>query len=119
MSLSKRKAGLVAAAAIAAAVAAAPLSAHEQSFSALESLGAQPLSAAEMDAVNGQAYTLAVAALLAYAAQFQVTSTQTPTTTQTQIATQYTAIATSLSTVTVVTQKYYSTSSGSRVLVRR
>ena len=117
MSLSKRKAGLMAAAAIAASVAATPLSAHEQSFSALESLGAQPLSAAEMDAVNGQAYTLAVAALLAYAAQ--ITTTQTPTTTQTQIATQYTAIATSLSTVTVVTQKYYSTSSGSRVLVRR
>ena len=117
MSLSKRKAGLMAAAAIAASVAATPLSAHEQSFSALESLGAQPLSAAEMDAVNGQAYTLAVLALLSYAAQ--ITTTQTPTTTQTQIAAQYTAIATSLSTVTVVTQKYYSTSSGSRVLVRR
>jgi hypothetical protein len=116
VSLSKRKAGLMAAA-IAASVAAAPLSAHEQSFSALESLGAQPLSAAEMDAVNGQAYTLAVAALLAYAAQVQATTTQTPTTTQ--VTTQYTAIATSLSTVTVVTQKYFTTTSSGRILVRR
>jgi type IV secretory pathway TraG/TraD family ATPase VirD4 len=109
--LSKRKAGLMAAAAIAASLAATPLSAHEQSFSALESLGAQPLSAAEMDAVNGQAYTLAVAALLAYAASVQVT--------QPQVATQYTTIAVSLSKVTVVTQKYFTTTSSSRVLVRR
>jgi hypothetical protein len=117
--LSKRKAGLVVAAAIAASVAAMPLSAHEQSFSALESLGAQPLSAAEMDAVNGQAYTLAVAALLAYAARVQTTTAQTPTTTQTQTATQYTAIATSLSNVTVVTQTYYLRTSTGLVLVRR
>jgi type IV secretory pathway TraG/TraD family ATPase VirD4 len=111
VSLSKRKAGLVAAAALAASVAATPLSAHEQSFSALESLGAQPLSAAEMDAVNGQAYTLAVAALLAYAAQVQAT--------QPQVATQYTTIAASLSKVTVVTQKYFTTTSCCRILVRR
>jgi hypothetical protein len=110
VSLSKRKAGLVAAA-IAASVAATPLSAHEQSFGALESLGAQPLSAAEMDSVRGQAYTLAVLALLAYAAQVQTTSPQ--------VSTQYTTIATSLSTVTVVTQKYYTTTSCCRILVRR
>jgi hypothetical protein len=108
VSLSKRKAGLVAAA-IAASVAAMPLSAHEQSFSALESLGAQPLSSAEMGAVNGQAYTLAVSALLAYAATVQ----------STQVATQYTQIAASLSTVTVVTQKYYTTTTCCRILVRR
>jgi len=117
VSFSKYKAGLVAAAAIAASVAATPLSAHEQSFSALESLGAQPMSAAEMDAVNGQAYTLAVAALLAYAAQ--VTSTTTPTTPQPQVAAQYTAIAAALSKVTVATQKIVITTSSSRLVVRR
>ena len=111
MSLSKLKAGLVAAAAIAASVAATPLSAHEQSFSALEALGAQPLAATEMDAVHGQAYTLAVLALLAYAAKVQ--------TTQPQVSTQYTQIAASLSTVTVVTQKFYTTTSCCRILVRR
>ena len=118
MSFSKYRAGLVAAAAIAASVAATPLSAHEQSFSALESLGAQPMSAAEMDAVNGQAYTLAVAALLAYAAQ--VTSTTTPQPqVAAQVAAQYTAIAAALSKVTVATQKIVITTSSSRLVVRR
>ena len=111
MNLSKRKAGLVAAAAMAASVAAMPLSAHEQSFAALQSIEAQPLLAAEMDAVHGQAYTLAVAALLAYAAKVQ--------TTQPQVSTQYTQIATSLSKVTVVTQKYVTTTTCCRILVRR
>jgi hypothetical protein len=107
----------VAAAAIAASVAATPLSAHEQSFSALEGIEAQPLSTSEMDATRGQAYTLAVAALLAYVAK--TTTTQTPTTTQTKIATQYTAIATSLSSVRVVTQTFYLRTSTGLVLVRR
>jgi hypothetical protein len=114
MSLFRCKAALVAAAAVAASVAAMPLSAHEQSFSALQAIDAQPLSVAEMGAVHGQAYTLAVATLLAYAAK--VTTT---TTTQTQVATQYTTIATSLSNVTVVTQTYYLRTSTGLVLVRR
>jgi hypothetical protein len=117
VSLFKRKAGLLAAVALTVSAAATPLSAHESSFSALEGIEAQPLSASEMDATRGQAYTLAVTALLAYAAQ--TTSTQTPTTTQTQTATQYTAIATSLSSVNVVTQTYYLRTSTGLVLVRR
>jgi hypothetical protein len=115
----KRKAGLLAAVALTVSAAATPLSAHEQSFGALEGIEAQPLSAAQMDAVHGQAYTLAVLALLSYAAQVQTTTTQTPTTTQTQTATQYTAIATSLSSVRVVTQTYYVRTSTGLVLVRR
>jgi len=118
VSFSRCKAGLLAAAAIALSVAATPSSAHEQSFSALESLGAQPMSAAEMDAVNGQAYTLAVAALLAYAAQVTTTSTTQPQV-ATQVATQYTAIAAALSTVTVPTTRIYIRTSTSLTLVRR
>jgi hypothetical protein len=112
---SKRKAALVAAAAMTASVAALPLSAsaHEasSSFGALEAIGAQPLSAAEMDAVHGQAYTLAVLALLAYAAKVQ--------TTQPQVAAQSTQIATSLSNVTVTTTRYYSRTGSGLVLIRR
>jgi hypothetical protein len=111
MSLSYRKAVLAAAAAMTVSVAAMPLCAQEQSFSGLEGIDAQPLSAAEMDAVHGQAYTLAVLALLAYAAKIQ--------TTQPQTATQYTTIATSLSTVKVTTIRYYSRTSSGLVLIRR
>ena len=113
MSFSSRKVALVAAAAMTASFAALPLSAsgHEASFGALEAVAAQPLSAAEMDAVHGQAYTLAVLALLAYAAKVQ--------TTQPQTATQYTTIATSLSTVKVTTTRYFTTTSSTRILVRR
>ena len=111
MHLSKRKAGLVAAAGIAASVAAMPLSAHEHSFAALQSIDAQALSSAEMDAVHGEAYTLAVLALLAYAAKVQ--------TTQPQVATQYTTIAASLSKVTVPTTKIAVVVDNRRLVVRR
>ena len=106
----KCKAAVLAAATM-AVLAAAPASAREDSFAALQSLDAQPLSAAEMDAVHGQAYTLAVLALLAYAARVQ--------TTQPQVATQYTTIAVSLSQVTVPTTRIVITTSSSRLVVRR
>jgi hypothetical protein len=106
----KCKAAVLAIATI-AALAAVPASAREDSFAALQSLDAQPLSTTEMAAVQGQAYTLAVSALLAYAALIQST--------QPQVSVQYTTIASSLSTITVVTQTYYTTTTCCRILVRR
>jgi hypothetical protein len=113
MSFSKRRVALAAAAAMTASLAALPLSAfaYEASFGALQGIEAQPLSTAEMDAVHGQAYTLAILALLAYAAKIQATQPQT--------ATQYTTIATALSTVKVTTTRYFTTTSSTRILVRR
>jgi len=107
VSLSKRKAGLVAAAAIAASVAATPLSAHEQSFSALEGIDAQPLSTAEMDDVHGQAFPLAVAALLKLAAKIEPAKPQAAAT--------LTKIATALDQIKIPTQKIFI----HRTLVRR
>lgn len=118
MSLFRCRAALVAAAALAASVAAMPLSAHEQSFSALEAIDAQPLSAVEMDAVHGQAYTLAVLALLSYAAKLQ-TTTQSPSPQTAQVVAQYTAIAAALSQVTVPTTRIAITTSSTRIVVRR